>query len=135
MVLSSTPYHHVEYYQPHNVIVSQWYGACSSEEYREALYTFLNFVRSNNVPYAISDRRMLPSISLEDLEWTLDEYLEDFCKLPLKRYAFINSFDPVAEKQIQQLIEREKQLPFPFKIKVFQDLTSAYRWVLEEDEV
>lgn len=130
MVLSSTPFHHIEYYSTHNVIVSQWYGACTSREYRETLHHFLHLVQSMGIPYAISDRRLLPPIPIEDTRWTLQEFLENFRRLPLKRFAFINSFDPIAEKQLQYFVNNDKIHPFPFDVAVFTDLTSAYEWLM-----
>lgn len=130
MVLSSTPFHHIEFYPVHNVIVSQWYGACTSEEYRNTLHRFLHLVHDTDVPYVISDRRLLPPISPEDARWTLQEFLEEFRRLPLKRFAFINSFDPAAEKQLQFFLNKNKIAPFPFEVNVFEDLTSAYEWLM-----
>ncbi|MCX2741307.1 hypothetical protein [Pontibacter anaerobius] len=130
MVLSSTPYHHLEYYAAHKVIVSQWYGQCTSEEYRETLHHFLHLVESMGIPYAISDRRLLPPISLEDTRWTLREFMDKFRRLPLKRFAFINSFDPHAEKQLEHFVNNDKVIAFPFEVAVFEDLTSAYDWLM-----
>ena len=130
MVLSSTPYHHIEHYPTHNVIVSQWYGPCTSQEYRDTLRHFLHLVVSMGIPYAISDRRLLPPIPIEDTRWTLQEFLEQFRQLPLKRFAFINSFDPMAEKQLQYFVNNDKVVPFPFEVAVFEDLTSAYEWLM-----
>ncbi|WP_276498762.1 hypothetical protein [Pontibacter litorisediminis] len=131
MVLSSTPFHHVEYYAAHNVIVSQWYGPCTSQEYRDTLNNFLQLVVAQGASYAISDRRLLPAIPKEDTRWTLQEFLKDFIKLPLKRFAFINSFDPIAQKQLQYFVNADKLGPFPFEVQVFNDLTSAYEWLTD----
>lgn len=129
MVLSSTPYHHLEYYPRHNVIVSQWYGSCTSQEYRSTLTNFLRMVEELGVSYAIADRRLLPPIPIEDIRWTVQEYTVPFSKLPLKRFAFINSFDPTAEKQLQQFVANNGPVSFPFEVNVFEDLTSAYEWL------
>ncbi|OKL41117.1 hypothetical protein [Pontibacter flavimaris] len=134
MVLASTPFHHIEYYAAHNVIVSQWYGRCTSQEYRNTLLQFLHLVDEMHTPYAIADRRLLAAISLEDARWTLQEFLEGFRRLPLKRFAFINSFDPVAQKQLQYFMNTNKIEPFPFEVAVFEDLTSAYEWLVAATE-
>ncbi|RIJ37336.1 hypothetical protein [Pontibacter oryzae] len=133
MVLSDTPYIHVEYYPAHNVIVTQWYAHCTSREYRNALNRFLAYVTSMDISYAIADRRLLPPLPPEDTRWTLTEYIEDFKKLPLKRFAIINSFDPAASTQVQEFIHN-KANPLPFEVRVFEDLTSAYDWLIEDQQ-
>lgn len=112
MVLSETPYLHVEYYAAHDVIVSQWYGRCTSQEYRGALSRFLHFVASMGIKHAIADRRLLPPLPPEDAQWTVNEYREEFRKLSLKRFAIINSFDPAASEQLQHFLFN-KRAPFP----------------------
>lgn len=131
MVLSDTSYQHVEYYPAYNVIVSQWYARCTSHEYRNALNRFLAYVTSMRIHYAIADRRLLPPLPVEDIRWTLTEYSDNFKKLPLKRFAIINSFDPTAGDQVQKFIHNKKS-PLPFEVKVFEDLTSAYDWLIED---
>lgn len=128
MVLFDAPYQHVEFYTAQNLIISQWYGHCTSQEYRDALNRFNYFVTRMGVQYAIADRRLLPPLSLADAEWTLGEFLDSFRKLPLKRFAIINAFDERAGEQLDNFIHNDK-LPLPFETQVFQDLTSAYDWV------
>jgi len=129
MVLSSTPFHLLEHYPVHNVLVSQWYGPCTSQEYRETLTHFLHVIETMHIPYAIADRRLLPGIPPDDAQWTLGEFTERFFRLPLKRFALLNAFDPVAEEQTRRFLEKEKGM-FPFEIALFEDLTSAYDWLV-----
>lgn len=129
MVLFSAPYLHLEYYAAHQVLVSQWYCGCNSQEYREAVEMIMHHVRTMNIPYAISDRRLLPALSPEDLEWSLKVLAEDFIKLPLKRFAIIRSFDEQATKQLYAFLENAS-FPPTFQVQVFEDLTSAYEWLV-----
>lgn len=128
MVLFEAPYQHLELYTAHNVLVSQWYGGCTSAQYREALKRFIHFVDTKHIQYAISDRRMLPPLSEEDARWTVEVFLESFRKLPLQRFAIIKSFSSSAGKQLQHFINNKEQ-PLPFEARVFEDLTSAYDWL------
>ncbi|MBC5994809.1 hypothetical protein [Pontibacter cellulosilyticus] len=129
MVCFDSEYLHVELYEGPNVLVSQWYGRCTSQQYREALVKFNSYVRLYNVPYAIADRRLLPALSPEDAEWTLNDFLELFSKLPLKRFAILNSFDEDAVVDFTRL-SSNKRFPVPFEIQEFEDLTSAYDWLV-----
>lgn len=129
MVLFDTEYIHVEYYAEHQVLVSQWCGGCSSAEYREAVTMTSNYIRKMNIPFAISDRRLLPPLSVEDLRWTGTEFLREFSQLPLKRFAIINCFDEEAAKQLHYFLH-SKRYPLPFEAQVFEDLTSAYEWLV-----
>lgn len=129
MVCFDSEYLHVELYEGPNVLVTQWYGRCSSQQYREALLKFNSYVRLYNVPYAIADRRLLPALSPEDVEWTLNDFLELFSKLPLKRFAILNSFDEDAVINFTRL-SSNKRFPVPFEIQEFEDLTSAYDWLV-----
>ncbi|RDV14178.1 hypothetical protein DXT99_16455 [Pontibacter diazotrophicus] len=129
MVLFDTEYIHLEYYAAHHVLVSQWYGGCSSLQYREAVTITSQYIRELHIPFAISDRRLLPPLPREDIQWTAQDFLPEFCQLPLKRFAAINSFDEVAAEQLVHFLN-SKQYPLPFEAQVFEDLTSAYEWLL-----
>ncbi|MFD3002231.1 hypothetical protein ACFS7Z_17805 [Pontibacter toksunensis] len=129
MVLFDSEYIHLEYYAAHHVLVSQWYGGCSSQQYREAVTMTSHYIRELKIPFAISDRRLLPPLPMEDIQWTARDFLPEFCQLPLIRFAAINSFDEVAAEQLIHFLN-SKQYPLPFEAQVFEDLTSAYEWLL-----
>ncbi|MCJ8164711.1 hypothetical protein MKJ04_07640 [Pontibacter sp. E15-1] len=129
MTLFDSEYLHLEYYAAHHVLVSQWYGGCSSQQYREAVTNTSSYIQKMRIPFAISDRRLLPPLSPEDIEWSMHEYIRCFAKLPLKRFAIINSFDEQASAQLH-LFLNNRQYPLPFKTQVFEDLTSAYEWLV-----
>jgi hypothetical protein len=129
MVLFDSAYIHLEYYTAHHVLVSQWYGGCSSQQYRDAVTMTSNYIKRMQIPFAISDRRMLPPLSPPDREWTFNVYVEEFRQLPLKRFAVINSFDEVAAGQLFDFLN-DKHHPLPFEARVFDDLTSAYEWLV-----
>ncbi|WP_162053579.1 hypothetical protein [Pontibacter pamirensis] len=129
MVLFDTEYIHLEYYAAHHVLVSQWYGGCSSQQYRAAVTITSQYIKDLRIPFAISDRRLLPPLPWEDIQWTAQDFLPEFCQLPLKRFAAINSFDEVAAEQLVHFLN-SKQYPLPFEAQVFEDLTSAYEWLL-----
>ena len=129
MVLFETEYIHLEYYAAHHVLVSQWFSGCSSEEYRQVETLTSEFIREMDIPFAISDRRLLHQLPLEDLRWTATEFLREFCQLPLKRFAIINCFDEAAAGQLHFFLHN-KRYPLPFEARVFEDLTSAYEWLV-----
>lgn len=134
MVLYEASHQHIELYTAHNVLVSQWYGGCSSAEYRESLKRFLHFIETLQVHYAITDRRLLPPLAEEDALWTSEVFLEHFRRLPLRRFAIIRSFSLSAGKQLHHFIHN-KERPLPFEAKVFEDLTSAYDWLTASEAV
>ena len=129
MVLFDAEYIHLEYYTAHHVLVSQWYGGCSSEEYRSTVTMTSRYIRKMNIPFVLSDRRLLHQLSPEDLRWTATEFLMEFRQLPLKRFAIINCFDEVAADQLHSFLHNERY-PLPFEARVFEDLTSAYEWLV-----
>lgn len=129
MICFDSEYLHVELYENPNVLVTQWYGKCTSQQYREALLRFNSYIRLYNVPFAIADRRLLPALSEEDTEWTLNDFLELFVKLPLKRFAVLNSFDEAAAEHLNRFIN-SKRYPIPFEVQAFEDLNSAYDWLV-----
>ncbi|MEJ8803628.1 hypothetical protein [Pontibacter sp. H249] len=129
MVCFDSEYLHVELYEEPGVLITQWYGKCTSKEYREALLKFNSYVRLYNVSYAIADRRLLPELSQKDAEWTLNDFLELFVQLPLKRFAVLNSFDEHAAEHLKRFLN-DKRYPIPFEVQAFEDLTSAYDWLV-----
>ncbi|MDX5417845.1 MAG: hypothetical protein LPK09_01420 [Hymenobacteraceae bacterium] len=132
MVYFQTDYLLVEYHAASNVLLSQWYGKCSSLQYRQALIQVVRLARQLGAPYAITDSRLLSPLQPEDLAWTRDVYAQAFRQLPLKRSAALNPFDTTAERQIQQIFAASKD-PLPFEMKEFDDLTSAYDWLTSEE--
>ncbi|PRY06055.1 hypothetical protein CLV24_12837 [Pontibacter ummariensis] len=129
MVCFHSEYLHTELYEEQGVLVSQWYGKCTSQQYRDAHARFAYIVKQKNIQFAISDRRLLPPISQEDIDWTVNVFAKQFCQLPLKRFAYINCFNEAAGAQLQTFLSN----PFckiPFEVKVFEDLTSAYDWLV-----
>lgn len=128
MICFDSEYLHVELYEEPNVLVTQWYGKCTSDQYREALIRFNSLVRLYDVHFAIADRRLLPALSKEDLIWTVKEFLPLFCNLPLKRFAVLNSFDEIAEELLPHFL-KNTNYPIPFESQAFDDLTSAYDWL------
>ncbi|WP_439880532.1 hypothetical protein ACSX1A_15400 [Pontibacter sp. MBLB2868] len=129
MICFDSEYLHVELYETPNVLVTQWYGKCTSQQYREALLRFNSYVRLYDVHFAIADRRSLPALPQNDLEWTVNVFLPLFRKLPLKRFAVLNSFDEAAEQVLPNFLNNE-DYPLPFEAKAFDDLTSAYDWLV-----
>ncbi|WP_299708933.1 hypothetical protein [uncultured Pontibacter sp.] len=127
MVYLHTDYLLVEYHASSHVLLSQWYGKCSSLQYRQALIKLVRLARQLGAPYAIIDSRLLAPLDPDDLAWTRDVYAQAFSQLPLKRSASLNPFDPTAERQIQQIFSSQPSLPF--EVKEFDDLTSAYDWL------
>lgn len=132
MVYLHTDYLLVEYHASSHVLLSQWYGKCSSLQYRQALIKLVRLARQLGVPYAINDSRLLSPLDPDDLAWTRDVYAQAFSQLPLKRSASLNPFDPTAERQIQQIFSNYKSNP-SFELKEFDDLTSAYEWLVSEE--
>lgn len=132
MVYFQTDYLLVEYHAASNVLLSQWYGRCSSLQYRQALIQVVRLARQLGAPYAITDSRLLSPLQPEDLAWTRDVYAQAFRQLPLKRSAALNPFDATAERQIQQIFAASKH-PLPFEMKEFDDLTSAYDWLTSKE--
>lgn len=132
MVYFQTDYLLVEYHASSNMLVSQWYGRCSSLQYRQALIEVIRLARQLAASYAITDSRLLSPLQPEDLTWTRDVYAQAFGKLPLKRSASLNPYNATAEQQMQQIYTSKKQ-QLPFETKEFDDLTSAYDWLISEE--
>jgi hypothetical protein len=127
MVYLHTDYLLVEYHASSHVLLSQWYGKCSSLQYRQALIKLVRLARQLGAPYAIIDSRLLAPLDPDDLAWTRNVYAQAFSQLPLKRSASLKPFDPAAERQIQQVFSSQHKLPF--EMREFDDLTSAYDWL------
>jgi hypothetical protein len=128
MICLHTDYLHIEYYSAHSVLISQWYGRCSSLQYRRALIQSIRLCRELAIKYAVLDYRLLPALPEEDQKWTTNIFLKAFTHLPFKRIAVVSSFDSEAEAQLQQFLH-DKRFPLLFEARTFEDLTSAYDWL------
>lgn len=129
MVYFDSDYLHVEYHTATNVLISQWYGGCSSLQYRQALIKGIRLTRELNIQYAILDERMMPPLSPEDFEWMLGVYISAFNKLPLKRFAVVNAFDMTTLGQFKSVFLNSGN-EAGFETRSFDDLTSAYDWLV-----
>lgn len=132
MVYFHTEYLLVEYHAASHVLLSQWYGKCSSLQYRQALIKLVRLARQLGAPYAILDSRLLSPLDPDDLAWTRDVYAQAFSQLPLKRSAALTPYNPTAERQFQQIF-MGKSSYLPFETREFDDLTSAYDWLTSEE--
>lgn len=129
MICLHTPYLHVEYHEQDNVLISQWYGTCSSLQYRQALILSLRLAKQYHIDFAVTDRRLLPPLSESDLTWTTEVYQKAFNTLPLKRFAIIKPFNEEAEQQ-QLLLINNRVDTAKIEARAFEDLTSAYEWLM-----
>ncbi|MEJ8758624.1 hypothetical protein WG947_16535 [Pontibacter sp. H259] len=127
MVYFQTDYLQVEHHDANNVLITQWYGGCSSLQYRQALIQIIRIARELQVQHAVLDRRLLKPVSEDDLNWSYDIYAKAYAKLPLQRLAIVSAFDSEAEKQQKQLY---KTHTLGFETRNFEDLTSAYDWLI-----
>ncbi|MBB6611513.1 hypothetical protein H7F15_10735 [Pontibacter sp. Tf4] len=126
MVYFQTDYLQVEHHSTSNVLITQWYGECSSLQYRQALIQIVRIARELQAEFAIMDRRLLQPVSEADLNWTYTVFAKSYSKLPLRKLAVIQAFDDHAEQQQQQLYQ---YLTNFIPTRTFEDLTSAYNWV------
>lgn len=129
MVYLHTHYLHVEYHEKDNVLISQWYGTCSSLQYRQALILSLRLIKEHNIDNAITDRRLLPPLPEADLLWTTEVYHQALKTSSLKRFALVIPFDEQARQQQSILIKNRKETA-KIEARAFEDLTSAYEWLL-----
>ncbi|MBC5776002.1 hypothetical protein H8S95_18140 [Pontibacter sp. KCTC 32443] len=127
MVYFQTDYLQVEHHHTGNVLITQWYGGCSSLQYRQALINVIRIARELQVHCVVLDRRLLKPVSEDDLHWTCTIYAKAYAKLPLKKLAVIHSFDNETERQQQQL---NAHIGTYIETRSFDDLTSAYDWVI-----
>ncbi|NEM99488.1 hypothetical protein [Pontibacter burrus] len=128
MVCFQTDYLQVEHHSKNKVLVTQWYGGCSSLQYRQALIQIMRIARDLQVHYIILDRRLLQPVTTEDLTWTCTIYAKAYTKLPLRKVAVLQAFNIITQQQQQQLYER---LSDHIPVAAFEDLTSAYAWITE----
>jgi len=126
MVYFQTDYLQVEHHDANNILITQWYGGCSSLQYRQALIQIVRIARDLQIQYAVLDRRLLKPVSEDDLNWSYDVYAKAYAKLPLQRLAIVSAFDAEAEKQQKALYQTHK---LGFETRNFEDLTSAYDWL------
>lgn len=129
MICLQTNYLHLEYHEKDNVLISQWYGTCSSLQYRQALILSLRLAKQYHIDYAVTDRRLLPPLSESDLSWTSEVYFKAFNSLPIKRFAIIKPFNEEATRQQSELI-RKRNGSSHIESRAFDDLTSAYEWLV-----
>lgn len=129
MVYLHTHYLHVEYHERDNILINQWYGTCSSLQYRKALILSLRLIREHCIDYAITDRRLLPVLPKADLIWSTEVYHKALKTVPLKRFAMVKPFDEEARQQQFFLIDNRKDTT-KIETRTFEDLTSAYEWLL-----
>lgn len=126
MVYFQTDYLQVEYHSSSDVLITQWYGGCSSLQYRQALIQIARITRELQSPYAVLDRRLQQPLSEDDLSWSFNIYAKAYSRLPLMRLAVVSAFNPKTETQQQHLYNQYKSR---FETRTFTDLTSAYDWI------
>lgn len=110
-----------------NVVVMEWDGYATSDQFREGTELMLNTLIRNNASKVLADIKDMVLIGLEDQKWLESSFLPRAIKFGFKAIAIIrpeNYFNKVAVESISFKIDQEK-----LKINVFDNLEEAKAWL------
>lgn len=110
-----------------NVVVMEWDGYATSNQFREGTELMLNVLIKNNASKVLADVKDMVLIGLEDQKWLESYFLPRANQFGFKAIAIIrpeNYFNKVAIESIQFKIDQEK-----IKISVFDNVEEAKAWL------
>ena len=109
------------------VIIMDWEGYATSDQFREGTETMLNLLIEQRVHKALANIRDMTLIGMEDQKWMETNFLPRAIRFGFKACAIVNPtsyFNKVAVEAISFKVEKEKLL-----ISFFDTPEEAKNWL------
>jgi hypothetical protein len=110
-----------------DMIVMDWEGYATSQEFREGTETMLNLLIEQRMHKVLGNIRDMVIIGAEDQKWMETNFLPRAIRFGIKACALVNPinyFNKVAVEAISYKVEKEK-----LQIKFFDTSEEAKEWL------
>jgi hypothetical protein len=118
----------IEYLSAEQAIACSWEGEVLSDQFKQLMQLKLQFFQSFAACNWMLDIRYMQAIGLDDQQWLLENWMQDFLKLPIRKIAIIQSYDiynvMVVEHFLRYISENSA-----FEVQLFADFESSLAWI------
>lgn len=118
-----------------SLIVMKWLGTVDTVDYRHAHLKFLEQIEDNNYLLCLLNYKDSEHITLEDHEWTLDEWLPKAVEIlkNVQKIAMVipeNIFSKISMRILTTKLQIQRDLDMAF----FRTEEEAKNWLIPEEE-
>jgi hypothetical protein len=116
-----------------DILISDWIGRVSSDEYRKGMELILQIVQEKNITKWLTISRNMKALSVNDQRWTNELFLREIPRSPLKKIARLLSDEIINQLIINTMVEHAQEIkPLPVAFAQFSDYETAIRWLMDD---
>ena len=124
---TSNEVYHIYFDSDIDVVVMDWDGYATSEQFKQGTELMLNTLIQNNCKKVLADIKDMVIIGMEDQEWLNNHFIPRATEFGFKALAIVQSkhyFNKVAVESISYKVDKEK-----LTINFFDNLIEARTWL------
>lgn len=120
------PYVLIEYDPQKKLLIQNWKGFATSEQFREAILKSVDVFKQKNVTRLLSNTKDFSLVKKEDTEWAATYAAGQMIQHGLKAMAFIIPSSAFSQMSVKNF---SKQAVGGFQQQFFDDLDKAIEWL------
>lgn len=118
----------IEYRASEQAIFCSWQGKVSSEQFQQVMKLKLQHMQAFLPRNWMLDLRYMEAIGYEDQQWLLENWMQEFQKLPIRKIAIIQSFDIYNSMVIEDFL-RYSPVTGSCEVQLFADQKTSLAWI------
>jgi hypothetical protein len=118
----------IEYRASEQAIFCSWQGEVPSAQFQQVMKLKLQHMKSFLPRNWMLDIRYMQAIGYEDQQWLLDNWIQEFLKLPIRKIAIIQSFDIYNSMVIEEFL-RYSPGKGTCEVQLFADQEASLAWI------
>jgi len=119
--------YNIHFDQESNIVVMEWNGYSTSQQFREGTELMLNILIQNKSSRVLADIRNMSIIGMQDQEWLKNDFIPRAIKFGFRAIAIVKPhayFNRVAVESISYKVDKEK-----LTINFFDNPREAKEWL------
>jgi transcriptional regulator with XRE-family HTH domain len=132
--LYHSPYLELWYNPKWHLISAEWKGFQTLETVRAGGERILSVLIQTQCLRMLNDNRQVVGLWQQAAEWTAEEWFPCMFAAGLERFAWINSPSVFSQLSLQTVLAIISQTKKTDSIRTFKDQSSAYQWLLTQEQ-
>ncbi len=130
MAYYDEPHLTAHYERDRDVVVMDWHGFATGEEYREGLNAGLELAKREGARNWLADLREMGTVDQADQEWSNEEWFPRALQSDLTNMAIVQPEAVVAEMSVENIMQEVGD--GALTTHYFDDRTEAEEWLEEQ---
>lgn len=121
--------YHIYFDEAHQIVVMEWNGYATTEQFREGTELMLNLLIRHRCTKVLADTRRMTLISMDDQQWLERTFLPRAIQFGFEKIAILlptSYFNKVAIANISSKIDRKK-----LNMHFFEAADDAFAWLAD----